>query len=105
MSNKEDLVKVAVARLASAGTGLTNVARSAKAGTKSVFSQIPIHNKIGLGLGVTSLGVSVAGYRNGAANREAQETHKELEAKSLSALQKIHKALVASTNKNVTGSV
>lgn len=80
-------------RLASSGSGLTNSARQAKAGVKSVFAQIPIHNKIGLGLGVTSLGVSLASLNNNLANRQANEAHQTIEQKSLQALNKIHKAL------------
>lgn len=57
------------------------------------FKKFPTHNKIGLGLGVTSLGMSVASFRNNKANMELNESKADLDKKSLNALQKIHKAL------------
>lgn len=65
----------------------------AKSGLKTL-AEFPAHNKVGLGLGVTSLGVSVAGYR---ANRTRLDNTKEqldAEKKSLQALEKIHRALL-----------
>jgi hypothetical protein len=64
---------------------------------KQIFSEIktaPIHNKIGLSLGGTSLGLGIANYKNNQARMQADLKKQDIEAKSLSALQKIHKALV-----------
>jgi precorrin-2 methylase len=62
-------------------------------GIKTV-SSFPAHNKIGLGLGVTSLGLSVANYQNNMHQKALNESKATVETKSLQALQKIHTALV-----------
>lgn len=54
----------------------------------------PIHNKIGLGIGVTGLGLSIANYRNNAIKQDLDIQRASLDSQSLSALQKIHKALM-----------
>lgn len=59
------------------------------------FSRFPAHNKVGLGLGITSLGLGVANYHRNSTNMDLNEQRVELDQKSLSALQKIHKALSA----------
>lgn len=57
------------------------------------LAEFPAHNKVGLGLGVTSLGVSVAGYRANRARLDNAKEQLEAEKKSLEALQKIHEAI------------
>jgi hypothetical protein len=58
------------------------------------FKEFPTHNKIGLGIGVTGLGLSIANYRRNNANMELNQERVELDKESLTALQKIHKALL-----------
>lgn len=77
-------------------------ARAAKATAGETIKELPVQNKLGLGLGVTSLGVSLAGYHNSSANVRAQAEHRALEQKSLHALNKIHTAISAS-GKKATG--
>ena len=57
------------------------------------FKKFPTHNKVGLGLGVTSLSLGVVNARNNQIRTDVDVQKASLEAKSLSALQKIHRAL------------
>jgi hypothetical protein len=54
----------------------------------------PAHSKIGLGLGITGLGLSIANYKNNRSKMNIDQQRVALDAKSLSALQKIHRALL-----------
>lgn len=53
----------------------------------------PIHSKIGLGLGMTSLGLSLANFHNNTQKNEIAEQQKAVEERSLQALRKIHTAI------------
>jgi len=75
--------------LAAAGAGVKNKA----AGSKEVWDNFSPDRKIGLSLGATSLGLGVTNYRNNKANMAHNESRAKLEAKSLAALNKIHKAI------------
>lgn len=101
MSKAQELIKRAQA-VAVAGSGYNNAPVSAKPVRKSIWSRTPIHSKIGLGLGATSLGVSLVGLHNNMANRKAQESSSHIEEKSLQALNKIHRAVLAN-KKTVAG--
>lgn len=72
-----------------------NNAKLALKNALNTFKEFPAQNKVGLGLGVTSLGVSLANFKRNNAAVELNEQRTELDQQSLSALQKIHKALVA----------
>lgn len=75
--------------LAAAGTAAKNKA----SGAKEVWDEMRPDRKIGLGLGVTSLGLGLINYRNNKANMASNEERARLEARSLAALNKIHKAI------------
>ncbi len=61
--------------------------------TVSTVSKFPAHNKIGLGLGVSSLGLGVYNTTQNNARTSREKAKLDIEAKSLTALNKIHKAL------------
>lgn len=65
---------------------------NAKMGVRTV-SRFPAHNKVGLGLGVTSLGLGLVNMKNHNATAKANQDRVQLEQKSLAALNKIHRAL------------
>lgn len=71
---------------------LTVGKRNARVAGRTIKS-FPAHNKLGLGLGVTSLGLGLVNMHNNAENARVNRSKADLEAKSLAALNKIHKAL------------
>ena len=58
------------------------------------LAKAPIHSKIGLGLGVTSLGLSINNYHVNKNKLDLDKQKNSIDKKSLSALQKIHAALI-----------
>lgn len=77
-------------------TALTRGAKFHAIKAKRAFNSFPAHNKVGIGLSLTSLGLGIANYRNSNQRVEFDATKADIDKKSLSALQKIHKALVQS---------
>lgn len=57
------------------------------------LSQAPAHSKLGIGLGTVSLSMGVANYKNSQENKDLNIKKQKLEEKSLTVLERIHKAL------------
>lgn len=86
--------------LAKAKTRLAQGAASVKSrtgpATKQIVSDISEEvssKKLGIAMGATSLGLGVTNYKNNKARNDADKRKLALEAKSLAALNKIHKSL------------
>ena len=60
----------------------------------------PAHSKIGLGVGLTSLGLGISNFVSNNKRTALDETRTNIDKKSLSALQKIHKALSVKSVEN-----
>ena len=92
-------------KINAAGSGTMNAARAARSSLKNGvegLAEAPPHSKIGLGLGVTSLGLGVSNWKMNRDKTEAEAKRQALEAKSLTALNKIHEAITKS-NDELTG--
>lgn len=82
--------------MTSAAAILLNLSHRAADAGKSAITTIkgfPAHNKIGLGLGITSLGLGAMNFKANQSRVDLDQKRIELDHESLSALQKIHKAL------------
>jgi hypothetical protein len=62
-------------------------------GAIKTFKEFPAHNKVGLTLGVTSLGLGSVNFANNLHNTKVTKARQDLEAKSLAALNRIHAVL------------
>lgn len=58
-----------------------------------VIKNIPVHNKLGLGLGATSLGIGITNLRLNKSKNNTELEKYDVEKRSLAALERIHKAL------------
>lgn len=82
-------------RILALGGAAANAAKSAAGEAGKTLKSFPAHNKVGLGLGATSLGLGLLNFKNNSDRMSTQERQIELEQKSLTALQKIHNAVKA----------
>lgn len=64
-------------------------------GAYSKFKQFPAHNQIGLTMSAISLGLGVSNFLTNKDRIDVTKQQAEIDKKSLTALQKIHKALQA----------
>lgn len=61
----------------------------------------PLYHKIGTALGVTGLGLTGVTYVQNQRSNKIDLERKQIEAKSLAALQRIHKALAIKNPENI----
>ena len=90
-------------KINAAGSGTVNVARAARSSLKegaAGLAEAPPHSKIGLGLGITSLGLGVSNWNLNREKSEAEIKRQALEAKSLTALNKIHQAITSNSTES-----
>jgi hypothetical protein len=60
--------------------------------------EIPIHNKIGIGLGVTGLTLATGNLANNQRKLNLEAKRQTLDVQSLKALKEIHEALITKSN-------
>lgn len=61
--------------------------------TKVIYNGMEPHQRVGMAMSATGLGLGVANYRNNQKKIELDARKQDIDAKSLAALQKIHKVL------------